>query len=593
MPSLKPKPADPKAVSRGGKKGGYTPESREKSVVFWIAFFAVLATCLPYGLGFAITPASTHFAGYPYNIDDHYVYLSWIKQASDGQFFIKNLFTTDSQKVLLFNLLFLAIGFTARILHISLLAANEIFRLLGAIALLTLTYHFFKLCLPRDRLARIAAFAFVCLGSGFGWVRWSQWHDVNRPGGPIDAFQPEAYTFTSIYLFVLFSVGSCLILGTLYSMLRCAQTGRTRYAVYAGICALLVGNIHSYDIFHICAAWGLFMIAFTIVHRGRGAGRLWLQSLLALGMSMPSVLYTFYVYKHNSVFNARAHSDTRSLPIWNYALGYGIEFLLAAAALVALALWLAKARPARAESAQEVPDDASPPGWRDRTTALFVACWAVAGLAVIYIPFMFQRKALMGEHLPLCLLAGWGASVLLRNMRPAMRIAAAALLVAASAPSNALFLLRDMNHLQLNKSETFERPYLTQGQWDAFQYIGGNTPKDAAILADPFLALYIPALTGHPVWSGHWSETPDFPAKVSEFGKFARIPNTDMSRGYLTPDPSPQKEFLAETNCRYLLYPVDAAALHFQDFAASPPAYLVPVYRNKEYVVFEIDLSRR
>jgi len=47
------------------------------------------------------------------------------------------------------------------------------------------------------------------------------------------------------------------------------------------------------------------------------------------------------------------------------------------------------------------------------------------------------------------MLAGWGAAMLLRNLQPTVRIAVAGLLVAASAPSNALFLLRDMNHLQL------------------------------------------------------------------------------------------------------------------------------------------------
>ena len=32
--------------------------------------------------------------------------------------------------------------------------------------------------------------------------------------------------------------------------------------------------------------------------------------------------------------------------------------------------------------------------------------WAVVGIAVSYLPANFQRKLLMGAHLPLCLLAG-------------------------------------------------------------------------------------------------------------------------------------------------------------------------------------------
>jgi len=584
MPSLKPKQDDTKAAP-GGKKGGNTPESREKSAIFWMAFFTIGLTCLPYYLGFWIAPESTQYVGYSYNIDDHYVYLAWTKQASEGHFFTQNLFTTDRQPVLLFNLLFLFIGTLARIPGLSPWSANEICRVLAAAGLLTLVYHFLKLCIPQNRLARVAAFAFTCIGGGFGWIQWSSWHDKNPPGGgPIDAFQPEAYTFNSIYLFVLFSVGLCLILGTLYAMLRCQQTGKTRYAVIAGICALLAGNIHSYDIFHICAAWGLFMIVYTIGRRGKGVGKLWLQSLLALGMSMPTVLFTYYVYKHNSVFNARAHSDTTSPPIWKYISGYGIEFVLAVAAVVILGLWLKKMRDT------QVNDDTPPDGWRDRASALFVVCWAFAGLIVIYIPFMFQRKALMGEHIPLCILAGWGAAMLLRNLQTGKRIAIAGLLVAASAPSSFLYLARDFNHLQTGTSETSQWQYFRPGEWDAIQYIAKNTPIDAPILAQPFQALYIPGVTGHPVWAGHWSETPKYAEKkIAEYNSFAKARPAELYPRDQVDDF--RKKFLTETKCQYLLYPIDTSGTNYENFAGSPPPYLTPVYHNKQFVLFKIDLS--
>jgi len=63
-------------------------------------------------------------------------------------------------------------------------------------------------------------------------------------------------------------------------------------------------------------------------------------------------------------------------------------------------------------------------------------------------------------------------------------------------PSNALFLLRDMNHLQFNKSETFARTLHDCDRSRYVKYIADKTSKNASILTDPFLALYIPALTG-------------------------------------------------------------------------------------------------
>lgn len=617
----------------GGGKGAkaYTPDSTEKSVVFWIGFFTLLITCVPYWLGFAITPPGYQFIGYPYNIDDHCVYLSWIRQAADGDFFIRNLFTTDDQPVMLFNLLFWAIGLLSRVAHISPWLSSELFRIALSAGLLYLVYRFFRYCIPGDRIARVTGFAFACLSSGFGWSQWAKWQDRNIGGPPIDAFQPEAYTFTSIYLFVHFAAGTLLILGTLFAMLRCAHTGKTRYAVLAGLCAMLLGNIHSYDIFQVSAVWAVFLIALTIAAAARGVGKLWLQSVLALALSLPTVLFTYYVYKHNAVFNARAHSDTRSEPIWHYALGYGVEFILAIVALGLIVGIYRRTRPAidafPDDSIAEKAADSEPqsgnvwppatshdaedpsavasalvlPGWRDWKTACFAACWAVAGLAVIYVPFMFQRKTLMGEHIPLCLLAGWAASALTRNMRPALRIAALSLLVVASLPSNALFLLRDITHLEHNTSETDQRPFMSADEIGALNQIENKTPAGAPVLAFYYLSLYVPGLTGHPVWCGHWSETPDFAQRISEFRRFAEVPE------YTSPDIADQMDaerraFLARTRCAYLIYPTDVSGMSvtdragrvhsYLDFANSPPPYLIPVYHNKTQAILKIDLTR-
>src|SRR5262249_50094826 len=86
-------------------------------------------------------------------------------------------------------------------------------------------------------------------------------------------------------------------------------------------------------------------------------------------------------------------------------------------------------------------------GWADRASLLFVWCWAVAGFLVIYVAAKFQRKMLMGEHIPLCLLAGWGAAVLTRRMSKPVRITVLSLIVAASFVSNGFVIRRDMRHI--------------------------------------------------------------------------------------------------------------------------------------------------
>jgi len=65
MPSLKPKADDSQIIAGQRQKGRLYTGIREKSAIFWIAFFTVFATCLPYALGYAIAPAGTHSPALP------------------------------------------------------------------------------------------------------------------------------------------------------------------------------------------------------------------------------------------------------------------------------------------------------------------------------------------------------------------------------------------------------------------------------------------------------------------------------------------------------------------------------------------------
>ena len=60
---------------------------------------AVMAlTCLPYLFLWGVTPPGMRFLGFVVNLDDQSVYLAWMKQASEGHFFLRNLWTADPQR---------------------------------------------------------------------------------------------------------------------------------------------------------------------------------------------------------------------------------------------------------------------------------------------------------------------------------------------------------------------------------------------------------------------------------------------------------------------------------------------------------------
>lgn len=566
--------------------------SAEPRIVLGLILLTLFLTSLPYLWGYALTPPKAQFVGTAYNIDDYCNYLSWMRQTMAGHFFLLSLFTTDPQKGLEFNIFFWLLGRLAHDVHLSPQAALQIARVGGGIGLLVLIYRFYRFVLPRDVPARLTAFAFACLSSGFGWVSWTYWHDKNLPGSPVDAWQPEAYTFLTLYTSALMTVSTLLIVGALYALLLGEETGRWRYPVIAGLCGAVLGNMHSYDVLHLSAAWGLFLAVWTVVRRGRGVAQSWLRAILALGLTLPTTIYQYIVFQRETVFRQRADVPTLSPPLWHYMLGYGLVFLLALAAV-----WLLFRRHKTGEGEAEegrgnpAPTLASVGAGSPRPSfvprLLFPICWAVAGLLVIYLPFAFQRKMLMGEHVPLCLLAGIGASLLTRRLPPIRRTVILVLLVLATVPSNLLFLKRDMTHLEENRSETLQFPYLSDTLVAVFDWIAADTPPDAAVVGAPQFCAYLPGYTGRAVWAGHWAETPDYVGKVSEY-----IHMMDEQ----TPD-AERKSFLGATGAGYLLYPNDVSQgyvtksgeMHqFVDLAHAPPDYLKAVYANKDFTLFQI-----
>ncbi len=568
----------------------------EQRIVVALIAFTVFATCLPYALGYFLAPVmgedgrSSFFIGTAYNIDDYCNYLSWLRQMADGHFFLHNLFTTDAQKDLEFNVFFWLLGRLMAVTHCSPQAALQAARIGGGAGLLWLISKFYRHCLPENVNARLTAFGFACLSSGFGWVVWSHWADKNLPGGPVDAWQPEAYTFLSIYTSALMTWSTLLILGALYALLLGEQTGRWKYPVIAGVCGGLLGNMHSYDVLHLSAAWGVFLMVLTIIRRGKGMAQSWLRAMVALALTLPTTLYMYYVFNAEAVFHKRANVPTLSPAFWHYVLAYGFVFLLAVLtgvlvvrrmAPAALATWKAPILGSNREGeASSAPTN---------LPLLFAVCWAIGGFLVCYLPFAFQRKMLMGEHIPLCLLAGAGAAWLAERLKPSVRTFVLTALVLAALPSNAFFLLRDFRHLQTNHSETHLSPFLSMSLIDVYRWLHQNTPADAAVVGFPGLCTALPGEAGRAVWAGHWAETPSYGKKDAAFAD---------AFDALTPD-ADRQAFLRTTGAQYLFYPnpryISSAtfkrhgAIHtFVELTAAPPPYLTEVYKNDEFTVYQI-----
>lgn len=507
----------------------------------WVAAWAVLIvliTCIPYLVGVYITPPGYHYTGLTHNIDDGAVYLSWMRQAADGHFFIRNLFTNESQAARQFNILFLVMGWFAAISHLPLIWVFHLSRIVLGIALILCIWQFSKLFLD-DSSQRRLLIPLVGLSAGFGWM----FPRSGPPNGVVDRWQPEALTFLSMYLNPLFLMGLLLMLGAFYWLEMMRRESRARYAVFAGLHLLLLGNIHTYDVVTVACVWTAYLIALWIVERKFPARIIYL-SALAAAISILSITYQVYLLHIDPVYSARANTPIPSPPIWSFFAGYGLIFICAVVAIILLFI----NRKSQILNRKLLP-----------------IVWAVVGFAVPYIPVAQQRKLIMGLHIPLCILGVYVFSWIIKSLREKtgrLGRVAGVMLVLFLATTNIWFLSNDVMLLSTGRTVTHYVPYLSTQELSAMNYIREHAKVSDTIFAPPTFALFVPPLTGKQVYYGHWSETPDYDEK---FTRWRTLAYPDLS-----------------TNAWwYIVHDGETTYYVSEDHATDPPKALLGSYVRK------------
>ena len=488
---------------------------RELQQAFGWSVAVMLVTCLPYLLVWWYTPLESVFPWTLFNSDDHGVYFAWMRQAADGHLLFRNLFTAEPQRGIYLQSYFLLLGQLARIPGIDVPLAYQIGRLFFGVTTLLLVYRLGAL-FTADRFTRGCIFWTTALSAGVGWLFW---HDYVIQRGPVDVWQPEAFTFASLYVNGLFAVSLTLMLGVVICLLLAEEHG-PRWAVGAGLCGLLLGNVHSYDVIHLTAVWCSYLLAKWIVGR-RFPAREVGHGLITALFAVPSVAYMAWLYLTEPVFKARADTATHSPEIQGYLWGYGL--LLPLAALGAYRLY---------RQNREAAGDEPRPSRR----WLLPIVWAVVGLPLAYLavphlsdgqlewqPVAFQRKLIMGYHLPLALLSGLAISGMARVIAARTGTARTGVIVAALAVtllsiSNLRYLVRD---IKLARTENLtstgaHHAYWPESDLHAFEWLHSHTAPDATVLTWPMNGVFAPAYSGRKVYAGHWGETPGYEARLKE-----------------------------------------------------------------------------
>ncbi|MBU5612483.1 hypothetical protein [Geomonas azotofigens] len=572
-----------------GSKGNLT--------VWLVSVCVMVITSMPYLYGEFLRgsrPEFGYYSWFNYTISDPCVYLSWMQQAADGHFFHRNLFTNEFQLNYQFNLFFLSLGSMARITGLSTIVVYLVARFLLGVCFLRAIWWLVGLFLE-GRQSKINAFLVVCFSAGFGWI--PAFWQLDRLG-PVDIWQPEAISFLSIYLYPLFTVSLLLMVGIVGWLITAERTGDPRYALLAGMCGLLLGNIHTYDVIPIMAAWNCYLIIQFVVDRRIGTGSLKRWGIVS-GLTAVSTGYMVWLLKTEHVFAKRVAIETLSPPLLMYLLGFGPVFILGVVgALNRRRMPVFRTERVAANSLAFNP-------------RCFLVVWFIVNVAVSYLPVAFQRKMIMGAHLPLAILAGAALTMMLTPIGPNWRRIVLSCIIIFLSLSNLRFVTNSIVLLSKNKGSERGgrvRPFLLVGEVSSLDWVRSKTPPQSVIQPLPWIALdpstgkyeifdytlacFTPGLTGHPVHAGHWAETPDFMKKMALWSRF------------LQPDTSEEwrRDFLRSTGVKYVLFSQKSIESRDQDTYKAilapflsgqhPSLRIIPEASNPDVNVYEVSSGR-
>lgn len=520
---------------RGGEDRPLVTVREMLPVLGWSLLMAGIVAA-PYVWAIVNAPEDHQFGGFIWGVDDGNVYLSWIRQAAEGRLLLANQYTTAPQDPHFFNIFLQALGRAAAWSGADPGVVFHVARLLGVFALLSAIY-LLAAYVTESVFARWATLCLASLGSGFGWLAALLAETVPAPLPPplrppdyaplppqTWQEQPEAVTFLSLLLNPLFVWSMAFLCLVMITAALAIERRSLRWAAVAGVLLLVMGNMHTYDVFVVHGTVGLFAIALIAMRRARLRDALACYAVIFV-IGLPAPAWAWWASRQDPAYLEKVKTLTLSPPPLDMAAGYGFILLLAI-----LGAWWAIGKR------------------QERPRLLLPICWVVANAILLYAPVSFQRKLAEGLHMPLCLLAGLALVMVIapRMARPlgrpadvrgaapvGQRLRAAGmatapsrsqvvllivLAVAVTMPSNVLFVDKALHNIATNNTELlpYLQPpiYLTFDEVRGMNYLGRESSFEDVVLSSSLIGNYIPSRAPCRVFAGHWAETLGFQREV-------------------------------------------------------------------------------
>jgi len=481
---------------------------REWRWVVLVTLVLVIASSLPYLAAWMVRPAGTHFTGLLINPLDGHSYIAKMRQGLDGSWRFRLAFTPEPQEGAYLFLLHIALGHVARWTGMPLIAVYHGARVLAGVVLLLVAYRFIT-SLGGERGQHRLALLLVGVSSGLGWLV--------APAGYLssDLWIPEAFVFYSMLDTLHFPLSIALMLVVLMGLARPSREPGWREALVAAMASVGLGVVQPFGVIPVYATLAVWLALRWLRDRRVGWRRAgWTAAAGLVALAYP--LYGALAIQADPVLAGwSAQNQTPSPPIWDWLLSFGLVAALAV--------------PGVATSVRRRTDG-----------GLLLVAWVIAAGAGMYAPLALQRRLALGLQVPVALLAaaGWWQAIRPR-LRTRLRGPVTVAMLGLSTLTN-LFLVAMLVLAALRGEPRF---YLSDGEWQALEWLRDAVDHDRVVLCAPQTGMFVPAWAGQRVVYGHPFETVDAERRKAQAEAYW---SGEMG-------PTERESFLRENRVRYVL----------------------------------------
>ena len=471
------------------------PKQPSKLLLFPIIIFMIFI-CLPEIITIATTPDDMVFNGTFVNIDDMSVYLSAIRQGSEGKWMFTSQFTPEPQQPILAYIPFLMTGKLQNIVGGSTLLWYQSLRVAS---LLFALYGISKLAsgiFPHQPQIHLSALWILLFGSGISWLLMASVDDI--PAFSADFRTPELNLASSTLSAPHFLIGiGCQAL-ILYAVMNILTKPRifdlAKLFIFLSLLTLSYPFLIPVD--------GLIFVALLSFQGIKQRGIPWKKLGYLVSGSLPMIFFLFYygiVLTNNSSLASTLVENNQIEPpnLLGLISGYGLILFFALYGTRSLG---------------------------NQVNQNLLLIWIILNLLCLYLPVSFSGRFVLGLFIPLSLVAAlgiekivkirlnWKSSKMLKSPDSLRKI-----LVILTVPSTFLLLFWTVSSAQSNPNYPY---YLPKREVIALKWLADHTTEEDLIFADYPISNFIPRYSPARVFLGHLNLTINLKEKISLQQKF-------------------------------------------------------------------------